>query len=270
LQQIGLQTPGLRSAPAPVAAAVGMVVATLFGASTAAAEDSWVSTLGLGLDEIHIAGHRQTEPDDIFACLGKPAPTTLIALDSRHAKACIEALPWIQAATLTRIYPGRLEVRLSERRPQAVWHLGKRAVLIDDTTRVLSKIAPASRPDLFQIAGEGAPEALASLLEALRSAPEIAGRVTLATRVEGRRWSLALDGGSRIELPAEGEAAALAEIERHRSRARLLAPSTVIDLRSRFEIAVRATVPTGADRTGLTLPSGATAVALPADFGRGR
>jgi hypothetical protein len=44
--------------------------------------------------------------------------------------------------------------------------------------------------------------------------PALQRRVELAERVGGRRWTLRLAGGGSIELPAEGEAEALAHAER--------------------------------------------------------
>ena len=116
--------------------------------------------------------------------------------------------------------PDRLEVRITERTPFAVWRLGARHVLIDKTGRVLAAVPPDAMPALPRIAGEGAATEAAALLALLAGHPALAapGRGRRARR--RRRWTLRLAGGGTIQLPADGEAEALAARPRAGRRAR--------------------------------------------------
>lgn len=212
---------------------------TLFVETFGTPDDIAVAA-GFGLDTVVVAGQRFTSDSDIYDCLGLASARTMFALDSLKAKSCIEALPWVAGAGLTRIFPGRLDIVVSERRPFAVWQQADgRNVLVDRTGRLLGP-AVAERDVLLKIAGPGAPDAAVALAEALSHVPAIAGRLDRADRMDGRRWSLVLEGNIRIELPAEGEATALADLLRHRHGPALLSQgNSVVDLRSRFEIAAR-------------------------------
>jgi cell division protein FtsQ len=212
------------------------------------AEDFAIAA-GLGLDTVSLSGQRFTTDTDIFDCLNLAQTRTLLALNTITARTCIEALPWVANASLTRVYPGRLDVAVAERRPFAIWQRDTKAaptpektgtaLLVDRTGRVLAP-ATGHREALLRIAGDGAPEAAAALTEALVHVPAISARLDGATRIDGRRWSLALSGNVTIELPAEGEATALADLFHHADGPGLLTRGdTVIDLRSRFEIAAR-------------------------------
>jgi cell division protein FtsQ len=51
----------------------------------------------------------------------------------------VESLPWVQSATLTRVFPNRLLVRVTERAPVAFVNLGGRVSLVDSDAVVLEK-----------------------------------------------------------------------------------------------------------------------------------
>jgi len=213
----------------------------MIGAALAARRDQILAFTGLGLDEIRVSGHRFTDDSAIFEALDLADVHSLPGFDSAKAAARIERLPWIASASITRVFPGRLDISVSERTPAAVWMIApNQARLIDQSGRVLQAVPVANLPALPRLAGEGAPEASRALFEMLAQVPEISGRVLLATRVTGRRWSLNLSEGVRLELPSEGEAGALSDLIADPQGARLAAtPNTVIDLRSRREIAFR-------------------------------
>jgi cell division protein FtsQ len=65
-------------------------------------------------------------------------------------------------------------------------------------------------PSLPRIAGEGAAGETAALHTLLAEHPAFMARVALAERVGQRRWRLRLAEGSTVELPAHGEAEAIA------------------------------------------------------------
>src|SRR5262249_44396192 len=106
--------------------------------------------------------------------------------------------------------PDRVEVRISERTPVAQWHHNGLTHLIDRTGRVLALVPRHSALPLPQLAGAGAPQAVAGLLALLAAYPRLAPELALAERVGERRWRLRLTGGTSIDLPTEGAGEALA------------------------------------------------------------
>jgi cell division protein FtsQ len=206
--------------------------------------DELMIMAGLGVDEIHVSGYAYTEARQIFAALELDRPTSLLRYNPEAARQRVEALPWVWRATVTRLLPDTVEVRVTERTPIALWLREDSASLVDGEGRELARVPPSTQEKLPRISGAGAPEAAASLFAALRNDPALAQRVRVSERVGKRRWSLELDNGSRVHLPAEGVTAALARLMKLADSAGLLSkPGRIVDLRIEDRIAIAARPP---------------------------
>jgi cell division protein FtsQ len=201
-------------ATALVALAVLALAATgaMHGAASplVAELERWLELAGFGLRQVAITGYRFTADGDIFDAIDLEHARTLLSFDSRAAQGRIEALPWVDTASIERILPDRIEVRIKERTPIAAWQRGEGIFLIDGTGRVLAAVRGDRVPPLPRISGEGAAEAAADLLRVLAAYPAVLRELALAERVGERRWTLWLADGGSILLPATGETAALA------------------------------------------------------------
>ena len=62
---------------------------------------------GLVLTNIDIAGAEHSTRDDVLKALNLPQGTPILSIDIDHARATIEALPWVKSAALTRQLPDR-------------------------------------------------------------------------------------------------------------------------------------------------------------------
>jgi cell division protein FtsQ len=169
-----------------------------------------IELAGFGLTQVSLTGHRYTLDSDVFDAIGLGVARTMLSFDSRAAQDRIERLPWVERASIERVLPDRLEVRVSERSPYAVWQLGKRSFLIDKSGRVLTAVPRSAMPSLPRVAGEGAATEAAGLFALLAGHPALMARIDVAERVGERRWMLRLADGGTVQLPARGEAEALA------------------------------------------------------------
>ena len=196
--------------------------------------------LGFGIDQVTLVGQHFIDDREVFNALDLANVRTFGALDTAAVKARIERLSWIDTAELTRVYPGRLDIRVTERKPYALWSRADANYLIDRTGRVLAMVNREALPDLPRFSGEGAAAEAASLLETVARYPEVATRLSEAQRISERRWRLALDNGTTIELPADGEVAALEELSRDARLAGLVAAGrTTLDFRGPGRVAIR-------------------------------
>jgi cell division protein FtsQ len=169
-----------------------------------------IELAGFGLSQVSLTGHRYTLDSDVFDAVGLQAAHTMLSFDSRAAQDRIERLPWVERASIERVLPDRLEVRVSERSPYAVWHLGNRSFLIDKSGRVLTAVPRGAMPSLPRVAGEGAAAEAYRLFTLLADHPALMARIEIAERIGGRRWMLRLADGGSVQLPARGETEALA------------------------------------------------------------
>lgn len=195
---------------------------------------------GFGIDQVVLEGHRMSFDGDIFDAMDLGNVRTFAALDSAAVKARIERLPWIDTAELSRVYPGLLEVRVTERKPYALWSRADRRYLIDKTGRVLAAVSGEALPDLPRFAGEGAASEAADLMQTVARYPAIASRLAEAERVSERRWTLRLMNGSTLVLPADNEVGALEMLSRDADLLALVTSGgNVLDFRGPGRVAVR-------------------------------
>jgi cell division protein FtsQ len=168
-----------------------------------------IELAGLGLTQVSVTGNRYTLDSDIFDAIGFEQARTMLGFDTRAARDRIERLPWVERASIDRVLPDRLEIRILERSPSAVWRRHDRSFLIDRSGRVLAAVPRDAMGSLPRVAGEGAAAEAARLHALLAEHPDFMARVEVAQRVAQRRWTLRLAGGGAVELPASGEAEAL-------------------------------------------------------------
>ncbi len=169
---------------------------------------------GLAVNDVVVQGRSRTSPDSILAALGAKRGTPILAIDPAAAKARLESIPWVRTASVERVLPGTLQVRIAEREPLAFWQRNGKLELVDRDGVVLPAQHVEEFGDLLVLVGDDAPKEGASLLDMLAAEPQLQNHVTAAVRVGGRRWNLHLDNGIDIELPEQNPIAAWHELAR--------------------------------------------------------
>jgi cell division protein FtsQ len=202
--------------------------------------DKLLAWSGLSVDQISVRGHQHTPDADIFAAVDAADARSLLSFDSAEARERVERLPWVAAATISRVLPGSLEVRIRERTPAAVWNRGDRDYLIDADGRVLAVAEPGMSTTLPHVAGEGAATQVRSLIDLIKHYPPIAERYESAERVGERRWTLHLKGGVTVHLAPDREAASFSRLSAPDDLGKLLTvQNVIIDLRTPERITLR-------------------------------
>jgi cell division protein FtsQ len=138
----------------------------------------------------------------------------------------------VQQATLRKVYPATIEVKLSEREPFAVWQNEGQLTVIEKTGAPIAPFAGTRHAGLPLVVGKGAADLAAGFVGLVARQPELAARVTGYVRVGERRWDLQIDDRITVRLPEGDEAAAIAELVNLDRRSGLLAADIVeVDLR---------------------------------------
>ena len=240
-----LRPAGIALGALALAGAAGAGILALDPARRAAllAEDALRASAGLGLavGEVMVEGRRNTPLELVRAALGVERGDAILALDLAAARARLEALPWVETAHVERRLPGTLVVRLTERRPFAIWQNEGQFAVVDRAGQVVATDRLDAYGELPLIVGPGAPRHAAALLDLLALHPEIRARTVALVRVADRRWNLRLTSGADALLPEGHEAAALERLsELHRSHALLDRPFAALDLRLPDRLVLRA------------------------------
>ena len=168
---------------------------------------------GFVVRQIHLSGNERTEEEAIFNALDVVRGGSILALDPMAARKRLIALPWVAEAEVSRQLPDTLSVRVIEKRPFALWRNGDDIAIVERSGAVITREG-AEAFHLPVIAGDGAPEAAATFLDALGAFKAVAPRVRMIERMGRRRWDLKLDGGVTVRLPEVGWETQLGELEK--------------------------------------------------------
>jgi len=196
---------------------------------SALAASAW---LGLSVQDILLEGRSGTSREEVIAALGAKRGDPMIALDIGAMRTRLEAVPWIKSAVVERRFPDTLHVRIVERVPLTLWQRAGRLVLVDSEGVVLEEKNLGRYREFLMVIGDDAPRAVPGLLAVLRTEPALAKKVVAATLVGARRWTLRLDTGVDVRLPADNPQAAWARLAALDRQHKLLGRDlTTIDLR---------------------------------------
>ena len=211
---------------------------------------------GLRLERVRLEGVSPFAEADVMRAAGVSRDMPLAGLDLDALRARVEGVGWVKSVRIARFYPDTLVISARERPRLAVWQDHGQARLIDADGEVIAEADPARFADLPLVVGEGANAAAAAILPLVASRPRLVERLEALVRVDGRRWDLRLKDGGIIQLPAQGEDAALIQLDQLDGRSRLLELGFArIDLRDPDSVTVRpkggADAPAAAAATGL-------------------
>lgn len=196
---------------------------------------------GLKVTDIVLEGRDKTPLLAIARALSIRKGDPILAFSPREAQKRLEAINWVQSATVLRRLPGTIVVQIAERRPFAVWQMDGKFVLIDRAGDVVtdSDVGTFSA-ELLLVVGDGAEKAAADLIDALAIQPTLQARVATAVWVGKRRWNLQMKGGTEVLLPEAAAMQALARlVELQASHALLDRSLKLVDLRLPDRLTVR-------------------------------
>lgn len=188
--------------------------------------------VGFAIEDIEVVGNRETSEIDVLQQIGLNGWTSMVGFDVLAARERIAALPWVETATVRKVYPATIEVNIEERQPFAVWQRANRLFVIEKDGDVIAPYSGSRYASLPLVIGAGADMAGPDFVVDVTRVRGLAGRVRAYVRVADRRWNLVLDSGVTIKLPEHGVKTALAEASRLDAEYALFARDiTAVDLR---------------------------------------
>ena len=207
---------------------------------------------GMRVRQIRTEGRERMSADAIRDAIGADIGTPIFAVDLAAARDRVQAIGWVESATVERRLPSTLHVRVVERTPVALWQRNRRLVMVDRAGVEIGAGPLASFAHLPIVVGDGALLQMPPLLDAMASDPALSQRVQAAIWIGGRRWTLHFDNGLEAKLPESEIDAAWARLVREVGEHRLLDEQiAVVDLRlpDRTVFRARPPEPPADDRT---------------------
>jgi len=197
------------------------------------------NAVGFKITSVAITGRKQLTQDEVLAVGGVNGRSSLLFLDAAAARDKLKADPWISDATVQKLYPGRLQIDITERTPYALWQENGRVSVIAEDGTVLQPYMGrfASLP---LVVGKGAESRAKDFLNLLGQYPQVRSAVKAIVFVGERRWNLRLADNVDVRLPEQDVEKALAMLTKLDQEDHLFSRDiTAIDMRLPDRLTVR-------------------------------
>jgi cell division protein FtsQ len=170
---------------------------------------------GLAALDIKMAGLQNHEAADVLAAINVRPGGPLLGFDAKRARETLQALDWIESASVTRSFPNQLFVEVVERKPFVIWQHKGALHVVDQKGKPMGGIVPSTQNVLLHVVGEKANEAAFDLVNQMEATPELFQDVRAATYIGSRRWNLLMKNDLTIALPEMEIGAALKKAQLH-------------------------------------------------------
>jgi cell division protein FtsQ len=216
-------------------AGFGVVKGGHVGELTSALSDTRnaiANSAGFRITSVVINGRKQLTQDEVLAIGGVNGRSSLLFLDAAAVRDKLKANSWIADATVLKLYPGQLQIDITERSAFALWQLDGRLSVIADDGAVLEPYLSRRFILLPLVVGKGAESRAKDFLALLARYPQVHAATKAAIFVGERRWNLRLKDGLDIRLPEHDVGNALAALSRLDKEDRLFSRDIVaVDMR---------------------------------------
>jgi cell division protein FtsQ len=182
------------------------VLFALVGLALLAAGMQWLARAPwLSIRVIQLEGDLQR--NSVATIRANAAPRlagNFLSIDLDKARAAFESVPWVRQATLRRIWPDRLAVRLAEHRPVALWQ-GEdgNERLVNEFGEVFeANVGDVEDDDLASFSGpEGSSVQMLALYRRLAPLFAATGLQVQSLHLSGRgSWRAELDSGASVDI----------------------------------------------------------------------
>jgi cell division protein FtsQ len=172
------------------------------------------NSAGFRITTVAINGRKQLSQDEVLAVGGVNGRSSLLFLDATTVRDKLKANPWIADATILKLYPGRLQIDITERSAFALWQQDGRLSVIADDGAVLEPYVSRRFVTLPLVVGKGADTRAKDFLALLDRYPQVRAVTKAAIFVGERRWNLRLKDGLDVRLPENDVGNALAVLSK--------------------------------------------------------
>ena len=169
-------------------------------------------SLGIAIRSFEVSGNREVSEIEIAQLLAPDGDTSILNFNVEEARKALTGNPWIFDARVSRVYPDKLAIEVSERVPFALWQGETGLQLIDREGNVLAAYDGRDN-SLPLLVGKGAESGSADFIDIMNKFPGIASRARAYIKVGERRWDVELENGVTIMLPENAVERELARLD---------------------------------------------------------
>lgn len=167
---------------------------------------------GLILEDVSVQGRVRTSEESLNTIIQQWRAKPMLAFSIQDIRTAIKALTWVKEATIQRVWPFTLHIKLIEFEPLATWHHQGKLLWVDRDGHVICP-ADASMPQLPVISGQDAPYHIATFLTQVQSYPTLWSHVTAFSHIRKRRWNMMVGHTMLVKLPQDNVDKALKKLD---------------------------------------------------------
>jgi cell division protein FtsQ len=202
--------------------------------------DAAANAAGFRIVSLSLSGHHHISSEEVLATAGITGSSSLLFLDVADVRERLKTNPWVADATVLKLYPGELQIRIKERAAFALWQKDGRISVIANDGTVLEPFAAPALLRLPLVVGSGAARRAKEFLTLLDRYPDIRSKVRASILVGERRWNLRMKNGLDVRLPEADAATALDRLAALDQANQILSRDILaIDLRLADRVTVR-------------------------------
>jgi cell division protein FtsQ len=204
--------------------------------------DVMARAIGLGISTVTISGLVEMHEHEVLAAAGIDPRGSLAFLNVEAAREKLEKHPLVAEASVRKLYPDALTVRITERDPFALWQKDGAVHLIGPEGQLIDRLRDERFAKLPFVVGAGANEKARDFVALTDNAPRLKPHIVAGSLVAGRRWNINLAQRVVALLPEEAPEEALITLEKLVVDDKILERGILtIDLRLPDRIAFRLT-----------------------------
>jgi len=198
--------------------------------------------LGFPIRSVDVSGVKELSKEEILAASGMTPAGSLLLLDVAAARAGVKALPLVAEATVRKLYPDRVDIRVVEREAFALWQNEGAVSVVSSDGTVIDELRDARYLKLPHVVGPGARLRVREYAAILDGVPELKDQIRAGVLVSERRWTIKLANGVDVKLPEAAPVEALRRLARLDREAQVLSKDVIaVDLRVPGRVAFRLT-----------------------------
>jgi cell division protein FtsQ len=195
---------------------------------------------GFPIRSVDVTGVKELTKEEILAASGMAPSGSLLFLDLAAVRANVKALPLVAEATVRKLYPDRVDIRIVEREPFALWQQDGTINVVSADGTVIDSLRDKRYLRLPHVVGPGARLRVREYAEILDGVPELRNQIRAGTLVSERRWNIKLINGLDVKLPEDRPVEALRELARLNRESQVLSKDIIaIDMRVAGRVAFR-------------------------------
>lgn len=165
-----------------------------------------LSRAGFVVRHVEVSGLKHMSRLPVYYATMDQRSNAMLLVNLEDVRARLEALPWVEEASVGRRLPDTLMIDIVEREPVAIWQYRQQLAVVDAKGHILESEGAARFAHLPLVIGPGAHRHAGQLALLLRDFPEIRNRIDSALWMGNRRWDMRFKSGETLALP-EGVAA---------------------------------------------------------------